>query len=66
METAFTPFTLDESSARHIQSVNCKFTLSLALIQDPGIILCNGKILDLYIYNSQNSPNCADLSMINA
>ena len=25
MKTAFTPFTLDESSAMHIQSVKCKF-----------------------------------------
>jgi len=28
MKTAFTPFTLDESSAMHIQSVKCKFALS--------------------------------------
>jgi hypothetical protein len=27
MKTAFTPFTLDESSAMHIQSVKCKFAL---------------------------------------
>jgi len=28
MKTAFTPFTLDESSAMHIQSVKCKFALT--------------------------------------
>jgi hypothetical protein len=28
MKTAFTPFTVDESSAMHIQSVKCKFALS--------------------------------------
>jgi len=28
MKTAFTPFTLDESSAKHIQSVKCKFALT--------------------------------------
>ena len=28
MKTAFTPFTLDESSAMHIQSVKRKFTLT--------------------------------------
>ena len=28
MKTAFTPFTLEESSAMHIQSVKCKFTLN--------------------------------------
>ena len=28
MKTAFTTFTLDESSAMHIQSAKCKFTLS--------------------------------------
>jgi len=27
MKIAFTPFTLDESSAMHIQSVKCKFAL---------------------------------------
>jgi hypothetical protein len=27
MKTAFTPFTLDESSATHIQSAKCKFVL---------------------------------------
>ena len=30
MKTAFTPFTLDESSAIHIQSLKCKFALSQA------------------------------------
>jgi hypothetical protein len=29
MKTAFTPFTLDESSAMYIQSVKCKFALTL-------------------------------------
>jgi len=29
-KTAFTPFTLDESSAMHIQSVKCKFALTHA------------------------------------
>jgi hypothetical protein len=28
MKAAFTPFTLDESSAMHIQSVKCKFALT--------------------------------------
>jgi hypothetical protein len=28
MKTAFTPFTLDESSAMHIQSAKCKFALT--------------------------------------
>jgi len=28
MKTAFTPFTLDESTAMHIQSVKCKFALT--------------------------------------
>jgi len=31
MKTAFTPFTLDESSAMHIQSVKCKFALSYCI-----------------------------------
>jgi hypothetical protein len=30
MKAAFTPFTLDESSAMHIQSVKCKFALSFS------------------------------------
>ena len=31
MKIAFTPFTLDETSAMHIQSVKCKFALSYQL-----------------------------------
>jgi len=38
MKTAFTPFTLDESSAMHIQSVKCKFALRANLLHfnDPS------------------------------
>jgi hypothetical protein len=36
MKTAFTPFTLDESPAMHIQSVKCKFALTVGRVRGKG------------------------------
>jgi hypothetical protein len=58
MKTAFTPFTLDESSAMHIQSVKCKFALIYEMFTMKGSRLCS-----LHFVSKNIALNVSDVKL---